>query len=102
MFDADHGVFSDSPKSSLSAIIGVAHAVEADARWNSASAVASIDPGSLGSVGWPTSVGRCSSKYVVAAPLSRNYFGMTVPLAVTTTPGCAKSARTSGATLPSA
>jgi hypothetical protein len=86
----------------LSAITGVAHAVDTDARWNSASAIASIDAGSFGSPGWPTSVGRCSSKYVVAAPLSRNCFGMTVPLAVTTTPGCANSARTSGATLPSA
>ena len=38
--------------------IGVAHAVETDARWNSASAVASIDAGSFGSAGWPTRVGR--------------------------------------------
>jgi hypothetical protein len=51
VFAGDHGVFSDSPNSSFRATIGVAHAVEADAPWNSSSAVASIDAGSFGSAG---------------------------------------------------
>ena len=72
------------------------------ARWNNALAAPSMEPGSAGAEGCPTRSGRWSSKYVVAAPWSRNDFGIAVPLAVTTTPGWANNARTSGATLPSA
>ena len=45
----------------------------------SASAAAGIDAGSAGFAGWPTMPGRWSTKYVVAAPWARKYFGTAVP-----------------------
>jgi hypothetical protein len=95
VFVGDHGAGRFEPNSSFRAIHGVGQPVEPTACAATFAAAAGIVVGSAGFAGSPTSAGRCSTKYVVAAPCARKYAGNTVPLEETTTPGRAKTSRTS-------
>ena len=62
VFDSDQGVAVPAPKSSLSAITGVAHPEEATARRKRRSAWSAIPAGSAGFCGVPTRLFRCMSQ----------------------------------------
>ena len=76
---AVHGAGVWAPKSSFSAIHGVAQPVTVTAKSNRRSAFATIPAGSAGSVGVPTRLLKFRSKKIVAAPAARAAAGFSVP-----------------------
>ena len=73
------GVGVCAPKSSFSAISGVAQPVTCTAKSNNRCAFAAIDAGSAGATVVPTRSFRWRSKKIVAAPAARICAGITVP-----------------------
>ena len=74
-----HGVGVCAPKSSFSAISGVAQPVTCCANTNSFAALSWMVAGSAGADGVPTRSFRCRSKKIVAAPAWRSCAGSVVP-----------------------
>ena len=73
------GVGVCAPKSSFSAIQGVAQSVTETAKSKSLSAFSTMVAGSAGAVGVPTRLLKLRSKKTVAAPAARAAAGFSVP-----------------------